>query len=100
MGFEWDEAKRRRNLREHGVDFIDVFPLFDGDVGIKERIDRRFDYGETRIRCLGEIEGRVYVVIYTWRGGNRRIISARKANVREQREYRSGNARRSTDDER
>ncbi|MGD9614449.1 MAG: BrnT family toxin [Alphaproteobacteria bacterium] len=69
-------------------------PLFDGDV--KERIDRRFDYGETRIRCLGEIEGRVCVVIYTWRGDNRRITSARKANVRERREYRAGNARRSS----
>jgi uncharacterized DUF497 family protein len=99
MGFEWDETKRRRNLREHGVDFIDMFPLFDGGIDTKERIDRRFDYGETRIRCLGEIGGRVYVAIYTWRGDNRRIISARKANVREQREYRSGNARRSARDE-
>jgi uncharacterized protein len=99
IGFEWDEEKRRRNLREHSVDFIDMFPLFDGDVDIKERIDRRFDYGETRIRCLGEIERRVYVVIYTWRGDNRRIISARKANVRKQRDCRSGNARRSAEDE-
>jgi uncharacterized DUF497 family protein len=88
MSLEWDEAKRRRNLREHGVDFIDVFPLFDCDA--IERIDNRFDYGETRIRCLGEIDSRVYVVIYTWRRDNRRIISARKANAREQREYRSG----------
>ena len=29
----------------------------------------------------GEIEGRVYAVAYTWRGANRRIISARKAKV-------------------
>ena len=87
MSFEWDEAKRRRNLRNHGVDFVDVLPLFDGQ--ILEGIDGRFDYGETRIRCLGQIRGRVYVVIYTWRGGNRRLISARKGNAREQREYRS-----------
>jgi uncharacterized protein len=99
MGFEWDKTKRRRNLREHGVDFIDMFPLFDGDVDVKERIDRRFDYGETRIRCLGEIGGRLYVVIYTWRDDNRRIISAMKANVREQRDYRSGDARRSAENE-
>ena len=63
MGYEWDEAKRQSNLRRHGVDFIDMYPLFDGD--ISERIDDRFDYGETRIRCVGEIEGRIYVVIYT-----------------------------------
>jgi uncharacterized DUF497 family protein len=89
MGFEWDETKRRRNLREHGVDFIDMFPIFDGDVA--ERADARFEYGESRIRCLGELNGRLYVVIYTWRGSNRRIISARKANARERREYRPGN---------
>jgi uncharacterized DUF497 family protein len=88
MSFEWDEAKRQRNLQEHNVDFIDVFPLFDGDT--IDRIDDRFDYGESRIRSLGQIDGRIYVVIYTWRGENRRIISARKANAREQREYRSG----------
>ena len=85
MPFEWDEEKRESNLRNHEVDFIDALPLFGGEV--MEEIDDRFDYGETRIKCLGEISGRVYVVVYTWRGQNRRIISARKANVREQRAY-------------
>jgi uncharacterized protein len=55
-----------------------------------ELVDNRRDYDETRIRCLGEIDGRVYVVVYTWRGENRRIISARKANARETRTYRAG----------
>jgi len=83
--FEWDEVKRRQNLHDHELDFIDVLPLFEGSV--LESVDDRFNYGETRIRCLGEIGGRVYVVIYTWRSGRRRLISARKANVREQRAY-------------
>jgi uncharacterized protein len=83
--FEWDEDKRERNLRDRGIDFIDVLPLFGGEV--LESVDDRRDYGETRIRCLGEIGGRLYVVIYTIRGQNRRIISARKANVKEQRAY-------------
>jgi uncharacterized DUF497 family protein len=89
MPFEWDEAKRLSNLRRHGVDFVDIHPVFKGRV--VEWIDDRLDYGELRIVCLGEIDNRVYVVIYTWRGENRRIISARKANVREQRAYRAGN---------
>jgi hypothetical protein len=83
--FEWDEAKRARNLRDHKIDFVDIVPLFEGQV--LEIVDDRFNYGETRIKCLGEIDGRVYVAIYTWRGENRRIISARKANAREQRAY-------------
>ena len=85
MGFEWDERKRESNLLIHKVDFIDVLSIFDG--ATLEIVDDRFNYGESRIRCLGEIEGRVYVVVHTWRGVDRRIISARKANARERRTY-------------
>jgi uncharacterized protein len=88
--FEWDEAKRARNIRERKIDFIDLVPLFEHDV--LEIVDDRFDYGETRIKCFGELSGRVYVVVYTRRGGTRRIISARKANVREQRAYHARHA--------
>jgi uncharacterized DUF497 family protein len=80
-----DERKREGNLRSHKVDFIDVLSLFDG--ATLEIVDDRFDYGEARIRSLGEVDGRVYVVVPTWRGGNRRIISARKANAGERRTY-------------
>jgi uncharacterized DUF497 family protein len=85
MAFEWDEQKRAGNLAKHGVDFRDIPALFDGDT--LEVLDDRKAYGETRVYCLGEIEGRVYAVAYTWRSGNRRIISARKANDRETRRY-------------
>jgi len=85
MSFEWDEAKRAGNIRGRKIDFIDVIPLFEYPT--LEIVDDRYDYGETRIKCFGELDGRVYIVIYTWRGENRRIISARKANVREQRAY-------------
>jgi uncharacterized protein len=83
--FEWDAAKEESNLVKHKVDFRRAIEIFDGDV--VEIADIRRDYGEVRIRCLGEIAGRVYVVVYTWRGPNRRIISARKANEREARDY-------------
>jgi uncharacterized DUF497 family protein len=85
MAFEWDEDKRQASLVKHGVDFVDMFPLFDGP--FTEDVDDRRDYGETRINCTGEVKGRVFVVTYTWRGATRRIISARKANAREQRKY-------------
>jgi hypothetical protein len=51
------------------------------------RQDRHI-YGERRIVALGEIEGEVFVVVYTWRGTYRRIISARRANRRERDAYR------------
>jgi uncharacterized protein len=85
MAFEWDEDNRKAHLAKHGVDFRDVAPIFDGPTD--ETVDERINYRETRINALGEIEDRVYAVTYTWRGPNRRIISARKANAREQRKY-------------
>jgi uncharacterized DUF497 family protein len=85
MAFEWNEDNRKDHLVKHGVDFRRMTALFDGPT--LETVDNRFNYGETRINALGEIEGRVYAVAYTWRGPNRRIISARKANDREQRKY-------------
>ncbi len=47
----------------------------------------RWDYGEDRYQLLGAIEGRVFFVAYTRRGTALRIISARKANRREVKEY-------------
>jgi len=43
MEFEWDEAKRLANLRKHGIDFIDVPAVFDGDTVMVE--DDRYSYG-------------------------------------------------------
>jgi uncharacterized DUF497 family protein len=85
MAFEWDEDNRESHLVKHGVDFRDVTPMFDGPT--VETVDDRHNYSETRINALGEAGGRVYAVAYTWRHANRRIISARKANAREQRTY-------------
>jgi len=30
MRFEWDEAKRLQNLKDHGVDFVDARKVFAG----------------------------------------------------------------------
>jgi uncharacterized DUF497 family protein len=85
LDFEWDEQKREANLAKHGVDFRRMVILFEsGD--LMEVEDDREDYGETRLTVYGEIDCRLYVVTYTWRKGNRRIISA-GANDREKRKY-------------
>jgi len=84
--FEWDEAKSRKNLRERGFDFAFAARIFEQDV--LEQEDTRQDYGEQRIIALGEIEEEVFVLVYTWRGPYRRIISARRASRRERNAYR------------
>ena len=84
--FEWNDAKSRKNLRERGFDFAFAARIFDQDV--LEHEDTRRDYGGPRLVALGEIDGEVFVVVYTWRGTSRRLISARRANRRERYAYR------------
>jgi uncharacterized DUF497 family protein len=82
MSYEWDEQKRQINVKKHGVDFVDVPEIFDGDIVTLP--DERFDYGETRFIVIGILKSQVVVVVYTERGDNIRIISARKATKNEQ----------------
>jgi uncharacterized protein len=84
MEFEWDEAKRLANLDKHGIDFIDIPEIFDGDIVTFE--DDRYSYGEQRFVTFGLLQGRV-IAVHTERGEAIRIISARKATKNEQRTY-------------
>ncbi|MBM3566384.1 MAG: BrnT family toxin [Alphaproteobacteria bacterium] len=84
--FEWDRAKSKANLSARGFDFAHAARIFDGSV--LEIDDDRANYGERRIWAIGRIEGDFFFVVYTWRNGVRRIISARKANRRERDAYR------------
>jgi uncharacterized protein len=86
MEFEWDEAKSKQCLRERGFSFAFVIPAF-ADPKRQVEMDERWPYGEVRYRLYGRMSGRLFVVAYTVRGRIVRIISARKANVRERRRH-------------
>jgi len=83
--FEWDQAKSDDCLQNRGFDFGFASRLWEQRVA--EREDDRRDYGEVRIQALGKIEDQYFVVVFTWRGTNRRIISARRANEKEVRTW-------------
>jgi len=87
-GCIWDEAKRESNLEKHGIDFVGAAGIFV-DPNILERPDSRRSYGEARIQATGRTNGELLFVVYTWRGGMRRLISARRANRREKENYES-----------
>ena len=87
MDFEWDTAKADANEAKHGVPFEVARRVFDDHAYVVLE-DARQDYGEERFVALGMIDGRIYMVAFTWRGGTCRLISARKANAREIRRYR------------
>lgn len=59
---------------------------FDSPATVVFRDDRK-DYGEPRFILLGMLRGKLYQVVFTPRGRNTRIISARRANKRERRLY-------------
>ena len=63
MRFEWDEAKRESNLLKHGIDFIEVEKVFEGET--VTILDVRLDYGEERFITLGLLDGRVVVIVHT-----------------------------------
>lgn len=85
MRLFWDEAKRRRTVAERDLDFADAAQVFAGPTFEFE--DRRKDYGERRMVCVGFLRGRMIVTVYRPQGSGRRIISMRKANDREQKIY-------------
>lgn len=85
MRFEWDEEKRRFNLRKHGIDFADVWQVFDN--AVFTIVDDRYDYGEIRFLTLGLLFGEIVAVSHTETDDIIRIISTRKAENYEQEIY-------------
>ena len=87
MEFEWDERKSVANHRKHGVAFPQAVSVLEAD----ERAITVFDEAssdEDRYTTVGsDALGRLLVVVYTVRGECVRIISARRANKLERREY-------------
>lgn len=86
MNLTFDPAKRDQTLQARGLDFADAGQVFAGHHFTLA--DDRRDYGEDRYITVGTLDGRMVMVIWTPRGADRRIISMRKANEREQAKYR------------
>ena len=85
MEFEWDEAKRKSNLRNHGIDFVGIEQVFEGET--VTILDARFDYGETRFVTFGLLDGRVVAIAHTETDEVIRIVSVRKATKYEESSY-------------
>jgi uncharacterized DUF497 family protein len=85
MQYEWDEAKRIKTLLKRGVDFADA-EKFQWQTA-KIIVDERRGYTEQCFVATGFIEERLHVMAFTKRSGAIRIISLRKANKREVKNY-------------
>ena len=86
MIYTWDPGKSRRNLARHHLTFEDAIGIFEGPT--LEKIEDRFDYGESRVYAIGVIRGIEVTVIYTdVSAGERRIISAWRSERYEREAY-------------
>lgn len=83
MYIEYDAEKNRRNIEQRGLSFEAVYDFdFDNALEVVQVINH-----ETRYFALGHIQQRLYALVYTLRGNTVRVISLRKANLREVKHY-------------
>lgn len=85
MVYQWDNDKAAANINKHGIDFADAVSVFSDDLAVTVS-DERFE--EERFITIGiDTLGRVLVVVYTLRGREISLISARKATRLELTQY-------------
>ncbi|MDD5037064.1 MAG: BrnT family toxin [Methylococcaceae bacterium] len=85
MKISFDPAKNARNIAERGLSFERAVDLDWVDAVIVE--DERNPYPERRYVAVGYLEGRLHVLCFTPIPDGIRVISFRKANLRESRRY-------------
>jgi uncharacterized protein len=85
MKITFDPAKDDANIAKHGVSLALVADL-DWDAALVWTDGRR-NYGEVRQSALAVLADRVYFVAFVDRADERRVISLRKANLREVKSY-------------
>lgn len=91
MKFEWDAKKAKANLHKHKVSFLEACYIF-ADKYLLTVFDEEHSVHEERWITMGQsINGKILVVVHTYRGTSDteliRIVSAREATHKEERQY-------------
>jgi len=78
--FEFDAAKSESNRAKHGIDFIEAQSLWS-DPMLLEIPAKTED--EPRFLAVGQIDGKHWSAVITYRGSHVRLISVRWARTEE-----------------
>ena len=78
--FEFDAAKSESNRAKHGINFIDAQSLWS-DPMLLEIPAKTED--EPRFLAVGQIDGKHWSAVITYRGSHIRLISVRRARTEE-----------------
>ena len=84
--FLWDETKNAANRSKHGLGFEAVYD-FDWETMVRIDRSRQDEDGEPRFAAIGWLYGKLHTIILTYRNGDARIISLRRANTRGEKIY-------------
>ncbi len=85
MNIVFDPDKNERNIIKHGLSFELVAECDWSNPIILQ--DGRNDYGEIRYNAFVSFNRRLHNVVFTNRKGDIRVISFRKANLRERKKH-------------
>ena len=84
--YVWDEAKRKSNLKKHGLDFKDAYLVYENPDKCTYDARREDEYRLMDV-ALAIVEGRLLTLVYTEQDDEVRIISFRHASRTERRQY-------------
>lgn len=85
---DFDPAKDEVNRAKHGVPLSYGLRVFEDPHRLVLASHRAID-GEDRVKAVGEVDGKLHTLVHVWRGDVIRLISMRRSNDGEEREYRS-----------
>jgi uncharacterized protein len=89
MEIEWDPNKATSNLKKHGIRFSDAEMVLSDPNALS--LEDEEAEGEQRFIAIGlDHLWSLLVVVYTYRGNDIRLISARPATGPERRKYENG----------
>jgi len=87
MYYEWDPAKNIDSIRKHKVNFMQAVIALEDPCCLCS-YDEAHSQNEDRYIIIGNAEGRILFVIIVWVDEDTiRIISARRANKKEEEAY-------------
>ena len=86
--FEWDDEKADLNWQKHRIKFDDAAQIF-ADPNRIDYLDTLHSDEEDRYVTIGKVD-KILFVVYTERGVATRLISARKATLKERSDYYAG----------
>jgi uncharacterized DUF497 family protein len=85
IDFEWDEEKYFVNIKKHGVKFEEAAEVFLDPLGVYDDVSVHEEYRESIVGY--SFSSNILLVVFVERDVRTRIISARPATSREEKEY-------------